>query len=153
MIAGVVVVRKLAAAGRLRPVVIVGLGTNGPVSPAQIQQLRAAVGSRWLVLINVFERRPWEREVNTTLASTARRYPNVLLVNWHAAIEHHAGLLWSDRIHPQPSGGRLYAKVVRAVVLAALRRHHPPRPRPRPRHKPRSRPHAKYPPPGDHRGQ
>jgi hypothetical protein len=44
----------------------------------------------------------------------------VLLVNWHNAIERHQGLLWSDDIHPQPVGGRLYAKVVRTVVLHAL---------------------------------
>jgi hypothetical protein len=60
----------------------------------------------------------------------------VLLVNWFAAILHHQNLLWSDNIHPQPIGGRLYAKVVRGVVLAALherlrlnrlkRRHAPP---------------------------
>jgi hypothetical protein len=49
---------------------------------------------------------------------------------------HHQNLLFSDDIHPQPIGGRLYAKVVRAVVLSALhkrprlrrpqRRHAPP---------------------------
>jgi lysophospholipase L1-like esterase len=138
MIAGVALVRQLAADRRLRPVVIVGLGTNGPVSSDQIRQLRMAVGSRWLILINVFEQRPWAREVNTTLAAAATRYPNVLLVNWHAAIEHRTGLLWSDGIHPQPSGGRLYAGVVRAAVLAALRSWHPRESRSKP--KPRQRP-------------
>ena len=82
----------------------------------------AAVGDRWLVLINTFVPRSWEHEVNTTLASAASRYPNVLLVNWHAAIEHHQGLLWSDDIHPQPVGGKLYAKVVRSVVLRAMQK-------------------------------
>ena len=126
MIAGVAIIQQLARDRRLRPVVIVGLGTNGPVSSYQIRQLRTAIGRRWLVLINVFEQRPWEHEVNTTLAAAASRYPNVLLINWHAAIEHRTRLLWSDGIHPQPSGGRLYAKVVRTVVRAALRsRPHP----------------------------
>ena len=59
------------------------------------------------------------------LARAARRYPNVLLVNWHNAIAGHQRLLWSDDIHPQPVGGKLYAKVVRSVVLQAL--HRPPR--------------------------
>jgi peptidoglycan/LPS O-acetylase OafA/YrhL len=139
MIAGVSIIQQLAADRRLRPVVIVGLGTNGPVSLYQIHQLRAAIGSsRWLVLINVFEQRPWETEVNTTLAAAASRYPNVLLVNWHRAIEHRTGLLWSDGIHPQPSGGKLYARVVRAVVMTALRH------RPMPRH-PRQPPNPGYP--------
>jgi hypothetical protein len=122
MIAGVAIVQQLRAERRLRPVLIVALGTNGPISADQISQLRAALGaSRWLVLVNTFVPRPWEQEVNSTLAAAASRYPNVLLVNWHVAIEHHTNLLWSDGIHPQPVGGKLYAQVVRAVVLRALR--------------------------------
>lgn len=122
IIAGIGIVHQLARNKRLRRVVIVGLGTNGPVTAEQIRRLRAAVGDRWLILINTFVPRSWEHEVNTTLAGAASRYPNVLLVNWHAAIEHHQGLLWSDDIHPQPIGGKLYAKVVRSAVLRALRR-------------------------------
>ncbi len=120
MIAGISIADQLARSKRLRRVVIVGLGTNGPITSSQLRQLRAAVGDRWLVLINTFVPRSWEREVNTTLARAAKRYPNVLLVNWHNAIEHHQGLLWSDGIHPQPVGGKLYAKVVRTVVLHTL---------------------------------
>jgi peptidoglycan/LPS O-acetylase OafA/YrhL len=122
MIAGISIVDQLARSGRLRRVVIVALGTNGPVTSGQISQLRKAVGDRWLLLVNTFVPRSWEHEVNTTLATAASRYPNVLLVNWHAAIEHHQGLLWSDDIHPQPIGGKLYAKVVRSVVQRALGR-------------------------------
>jgi peptidoglycan/LPS O-acetylase OafA/YrhL len=120
MYAGISLVDQLARAKRLRQVVIVGLGTNGPVTASQVSQLRTAVGDRWLVLINTFVPRSWEHEVNSTLARAASRYPNVLLVNWHSAIEHHQRLLWNDNIHPQPVGGKLYAKVVRKVVLSAL---------------------------------
>jgi peptidoglycan/LPS O-acetylase OafA/YrhL len=137
MIAGISIVDQLARTGRLRRVVIVGLGTNGPVTSDQISQLRKAVGDRWLVLVNTFVPRSWEHEVNSTLASAAERYPNVLLANWYAAIQPRQGLLWSDDIHPQPIGGKLYAKVLRSVVRHALDR----RPRllrsaPRPQHVP-----------------
>jgi peptidoglycan/LPS O-acetylase OafA/YrhL len=132
MIAGVILLQQLRAEHRLRHVVIVALGTNGPVSAYQIDQLRAAISpSRWLILVNTFVPRPWEHEVNSTLAAAAGQYRNVLLVNWHAAIEHHTNLLWSDGIHPQPIGGKLYAKVIRVVVLYALR--HSPLPPVRPR--------------------
>ncbi len=128
MIAGIVIVQGLAADHRLRPVLIVGLGTNGPITLDQISQLRTAIGpSRWLLLINTFEARSWEAEVNATVKAAARRYPNVAMINWHNAIEHHTNLLWSDGIHPMPVGGKFYAKVVKAVVLKVLR-HRPPRP-------------------------
>jgi peptidoglycan/LPS O-acetylase OafA/YrhL len=135
MFTGISIVDRLARARRLRRVVIVGLGTNGPVTADQINRLRAAIGDRWLVLINTFVPRSWEHEVNSTLARAAGRYPNVLVVNWHNAIEHHQSLLWSDDIHPQPVGGRLYATVVREVVIQALRKQ-PPARRPVQRHVP-----------------
>jgi peptidoglycan/LPS O-acetylase OafA/YrhL len=126
MIAGIVLVQQLATEHRLRQILIVGLGTNGPITLDQIQQLRAAIGpSRWLLLVNTFVPRPWETEVNSTITAAVRRYPNVMLINWHDAIEHHTNLLWSDGIHPMPIGGTFYAKVVRAIVRRALR--HPPR--------------------------
>ncbi|MGN6791681.1 MAG: acyltransferase family protein [Streptosporangiaceae bacterium] len=121
MFGGISIVDRLARQNRLRKVVIVGLGTNGPVTARQVRALRAAVGDRWLVLVNTFVPRSWEHEVNATLARAAKRYPNVLLVNWHNAIVGRQRLLWSDDIHPQPVGGKLYAKVVRTVVLHALR--------------------------------
>ncbi|MHB1433651.1 MAG: acyltransferase family protein [Streptosporangiaceae bacterium] len=122
MIAGVGIIQEMARAGRLRRVVIVGLGTNGPIALSQIEQLRAAIGEhRWLLLVNTFVPRPWEQEVNDTIVAAARRFPNVLMINWHNAIEHHTNLLWGDGIHPQPIGGVLYARIVRAVVDRALR--------------------------------
>jgi peptidoglycan/LPS O-acetylase OafA/YrhL len=126
MIAGVVLVQDLAASKRLRKVVVVGLGTNGPIALSQVQQLRRAIGPhRWLLLVNTFVPRSWENEVNTTVYQAMHRYPNVMEINWHKAIEHHTDLLWSDGIHPMPIGGKLYAKVVRAAVVKALR-HRPP---------------------------
>jgi peptidoglycan/LPS O-acetylase OafA/YrhL len=122
MYAGVATVQSLARSGQLRPIVLVALGTNGNVTMDEIQQLRAAIGpQRWLVLVNTYEARSWEGEVNTTLAQAAHRYPRVLLVDWHSAIENHTNLLWEDQIHPQPSGGVLYARVVKAVLEKTVR--------------------------------
>jgi hypothetical protein len=118
MSGGLAAVRHLAAGGVLRPIVVVGLGTNGTVTSGQIRQLRAAIGpGRWLVLVNTYEARSWENEVNRALAA-AQSDPRVLLVNWHAAIAGRTSLLWDDDVHPRPAGGTLYARLVRAAVLA-----------------------------------
>jgi uncharacterized membrane-anchored protein len=45
----------------------------------------------------------------------------VALANWYQAIAPRTSLLWPDGIHPQPRGGRLYARVVAAAARAALR--------------------------------
>ncbi len=117
---GLAIVGRLAARGRLRQVVVVGLGTNGTVTSGQIRQLLAEIGpGRELVLVNTYEARPWEHEVNAAIAA-ARHYRNVVTANWHAAIEHRTGLLWPDGVHPRPPGARLYARVVVAAIQATL---------------------------------
>ncbi|MGH3153836.1 MAG: acyltransferase family protein [Streptosporangiaceae bacterium] len=118
---GVAIIQGLAASGKLRRIVVVGLGTNGDVSAAQIRQLRRAVGSdRYLVLVNTYGPMSWESEVNGVLAAATTHQSHVDLANWHQAIADHTGLLWPDGIHPQPSGAKLYAHVVLQAIQAEL---------------------------------
>src|SRR3984957_2185107 len=92
---GLSIVQRLAAAGRLRPVVVFALGTNGTFTAQQMRQLVRAVGPhRELVLINTYEARSWEAGVNRVIAAAARRYPNVGMANWFATIQTQTSLLW-----------------------------------------------------------
>jgi peptidoglycan/LPS O-acetylase OafA/YrhL len=119
---GLALLRDLAARGWLRRVVVVGLGTNGPLTTSQIRRLRGVTGpSRDLVFVNTYGPMSWEPEVNRVLAAATRHQAHVALANWHQAIASRTSLLWQDGIHPQPRGGRLYARVVVAAVRAALR--------------------------------
>ena len=113
------VVQRLAATGTLRRVVVFALGTNGAFTSTEMRQLIEAVGPRReLVLVNTYEARPWEAEVNQVMAATAHRYRNVVVANWFTTIGHRTGLLWPDGVHPQPGGARLYARMVAAAVRA-----------------------------------
>jgi len=126
MQSGVAVIQDLAAAGTLRHIVVIGLGTNGDVTVGQIRQLRRAIGpNRDLVLVNTFGPMPWEHEVNAELDAATRQGGNVELANWNQAISAHQSLLWPDGIHPQPSGAKLYARVVLAAARADLSRAQP----------------------------
>jgi hypothetical protein len=121
---GLAVITDLKAKGLLRPILVVGLGTNGPVTAGQISQLFAEIGpDRKLVLVNTFENRPWEQEVNSMLATAATQHPGVVLADWYTTIEHRTGLLWPDGMHPQPAGGVVYAQMLKAALvrLAKLR--------------------------------
>ena len=121
MVNGLAMIQSLAARHELRRYVVVGLGTNGPVSAAQIRQLRHLIGpNRDLILINTFGPMPWESSVNTVLDAAARHAAHVSLADWHAAIAGHTSLLWPDRIHPRPAGARVYARIVLAAIAAQL---------------------------------
>jgi peptidoglycan/LPS O-acetylase OafA/YrhL len=127
MVAGLAVIQSLAARGELRHYVVVGLGTNGPVSAAQVRQLRRLIGpDRDLILINTFGPMPWESSVNAVLDAAARHASHVSLADWHAAIAGHTGLLWPDDIHPRPPGARIYARLVVAAIQAGLPHAPPP---------------------------
>ena len=127
MATGLAVIRRLAARHRLRHIVVVGLGTNGDITSAQLRELRRAIGSgRDLILINTYGPMRWESAVNAAIATAVRHTSHAELVNWNQAIRHHTNLLWSDGIHPQPAGARLYAFVVLAAIRADLPRSRPP---------------------------
>jgi len=121
------IVQALVDSGTLRPTVLIGLGTNGPIDPAMLDQLRTTVGSNHqIVVINVQAPRGWVDGDNAELATFAQRYRNVELADWKDAISGQLGLLARDQIHPGPQGGLVYVQAVTAALqrLADL----PPRP-------------------------
>jgi hypothetical protein len=128
MPAGLAVLRGLARAGRLRPVVVMGLGTNGIVTPSELSQLLRIIGpQRSLVLINTYVPDTWSPEDNATMAAFIHRHPGIVLADWYRRISHRTYLLWPDQVHPQLPGTWLYARMVYQAVQDTR---HAPGPRP-----------------------
>jgi hypothetical protein len=119
MPAGLAVVRRLAATGRLRAVVVIGLGTNYIVTTRELNELVRLIGPRRkLVLINTFVPDEWSTEVNATEAAFIRRHPAIVLADWFDTIRHRTDLLWPDDVHPQLPGTSVYARLVYRAVQA-----------------------------------
>ena len=124
MPAGVDIVRRLAASDRLRPVVVVGLGTNYIVTTGELNRLVRLLGPhRRLVLVNTYVPDEWSKEVNATMASFVRRHPSVVLADWFDTIRHRMYLLWPDQVHPQQPGTSVYARTLYRAIQAT--RHAP----------------------------
>jgi peptidoglycan/LPS O-acetylase OafA/YrhL len=111
-------VQSYAETGQLREVLLLGLGTNGPIEWETLEQVRAIAGpDRDIVLVNVQAPRDWTPGVNETLAAFAGHYRNVELANWQAAIAPAIGELASDQIHPGgPITGGIYADATRDAL-------------------------------------
>jgi hypothetical protein len=104
------IVRALLESDRLRSTVVLGLGTNGPLDPATLDEVRGLLGpDRTLVLVSAQAPRGWTEGVNAHLTDFAGRYRLVELSDWRAAISPQLALLARDQIHPGAAGGRVYA--------------------------------------------
>lgn len=111
------ILASLADAGSLRPVVIIGLGTNGPIDTADLAAIESILGpDRELVMINTFADRDWIAGVNQALAEFSADHRLVELADWSTAIAPHTDVLAEDNIHPGPTGGRIYADCVAAAL-------------------------------------
>jgi hypothetical protein len=119
MPAGLDIVRNLADTGRLRPIVVLGLGTNYIITTAQLNQLMQLLGpQRKLVLINTYVPDSWSKQVNATIAAYLRVHPNIVLADWFDTIRNRMYLLWPDQIHPELPGTYVYARMVYRAVQA-----------------------------------
>ncbi len=118
------IVQQLIDSGQLRQILVVALGTNGSIGISTLQEVHEMIGpNRQMVVVNVEEPRPWEGEVNSTLARFASEYSsNVALSDWYDAITPHISVLAPDRIHPGGAGGRIYTAALQAALgrLAAI---------------------------------
>lgn len=106
------ILTSLNTSGRLRKVLVVGLGTNGDFSATQLEALIDSVGTEHRVLLTtVHAPRPWAGAVNDKLRAAAASHANVHLVEWDAQ----AGQVKDfarDGIHPGPQGAQIYAQAI-----------------------------------------
>ncbi len=82
------------------PVVVLELGTNGPVTKQQVQEFMALAGNRSVYWITPSVPRPWQQEVLSVAHWSKGRYPNIHLVSWHHLASGHPNWFWGDQVHP-----------------------------------------------------
>ncbi|WP_439591792.1 acyltransferase family protein [Microbacterium sp.] len=115
--AGPGILENLAAAGALRPYVVLALGTNGPVNIPSLERMVAVAGpERTVLLVNAYAPRSWIPGVNADLAAFAKSHPRVRVVDWAGAIGSQPQLLAGDQIHPGDAGGRVFADAVASTI-------------------------------------
>jgi hypothetical protein len=112
--AGETLLQQLKASGQLGAVVIIGLGTNGPISTTDFNTMMSLLsGASRVVFVNVHVDRTWQDPNNTVLAAGVARYPNAVLVDWNTLASQNPGWLYSTATHLPING-------TGAQALAAL---------------------------------
>jgi hypothetical protein len=111
---GVQVLQELKASGQLGAEVVVGLGSNGPITDSDFDaMMQVLTGASRVVFVNVHVDRPWQDPNNAVLAHGASRYPNVFVADWAALAAQNPAWFGSDGTHLAIDGQG-------AMALAAL---------------------------------
>jgi hypothetical protein len=106
-------VRQLKSEGAIGNRLIIELGTNGPFSSAQLTTLLDSLGpDQRVVLVNTHVPRPWQQQVNDTIASVAQTYPNAVLVDWATDSANNPQYFYPDGVHLDPAGAKYYASLL-----------------------------------------
>ncbi|NWJ46176.1 MAG: hypothetical protein HXX08_09880 [Chloroflexi bacterium] len=114
---GINILNTQRARGALGDVVVVHLGNNGTFSQADFDDLMdvlSDVGE--VVIINNKVPRSWEDSNNALLAANAKRYSNVVLINWHDFGYANPQFFWDDGIHLRPDGAKAYAQLIASKI-------------------------------------
>jgi len=124
MFSGPELVQGQVDVGTLRPIVVIGLGTNGSITRAVLDQLLVAVGpSRQLVVLTVQAPRSWIPPNNAIIrAFAADNSRNVTISDWEAAIAPRIRVLATDRVHPGPTGAGIYADALAQAMNQVVER-------------------------------
>ncbi len=114
-------VPQLRAEGAVGSRLIIELGTNGPFTPEQLTSLLDSLGpSERIVLVNTHVPRPWQQQVNDSLATVARNYPNAVLVDWNTASATAPQFFYPDGVHLNPDGAKYYASLLVQALYAPM---------------------------------
>ena len=107
------VIRNLHGAGQLGDEFVLHLGTNGTLDGGQFDEIMQLLsGVKRVVVVNAKVDRPWEQQVNATMAAGVTRYPNAVLFDWHAAGTEHPEFFVEDGVHLTGDGARYYALLI-----------------------------------------
>ena len=107
------IIQRLLNKGKLRQVLVLALGTNGPIDRKVLDQIRDLAGpDRLMVVVNVQAPRYWSAGVNMTLSAFALDYRNVELANWHDTIQPSLNVLAGDQIHFGEAGATIFSKTI-----------------------------------------
>ncbi|PIO83612.1 acetyltransferase [Loigolactobacillus backii] len=119
------ILQSYAAKGVLGNVVLIGLGTNGPFTDQQVDQIMRTCGAkRQVYWINVrVPTRSWQNSVNRSLTAASGRWPNLKIIDWYKESNQHSDWFYADQVHPNVAGKEHYANFVARSIMQSNGQH------------------------------
>jgi hypothetical protein len=115
---GTAVVEEIVETDHALELLIIGLGSNGPVQPDDLDEImRLAAEVPRVAFVNVRVDRRWEDDSNRELDAGVERHASTMLIDWYTASEDVERLLRSDRVHPTSEGFTVLAELIASAVF------------------------------------
>jgi len=105
------------AGKNLPDTILIGLGTNGPFSQKQYDQIMKTLGQRQVYWINTNVYKDWRQDVNIMLLHGSQKYKNAHVINWYQYCRNHDDWFW-DGIHPNIEGRQKMVDFVGRNLIA-----------------------------------
>ncbi|MGX4763523.1 acyltransferase family protein [Holzapfeliella sp. JNUCC 72] len=106
----------------LNNIVLIGLGTNGPFSSDNLNQLISQIGAGHTIFwINTHvPSRQWQNSVNQVVQQAATEHQNFKVIDWYNYSKGHDDWFYEDQIHPNPEGAKYYATYIAKTILESI---------------------------------
>src|SRR3954469_5181748 len=102
----------LAKRHAVSPLLVLHIGTNGPIDPGRLDRLIGGLRGHRIVLVTDHMPQPWRSVNNRVLRAAAKHHRGVAVADWDSAADHHRGWFWNDGIHVRAAGADAYARLV-----------------------------------------
>lgn len=113
------VIKSLKSKGQLNKIVILNLGTNGPMTSQTIDQILDAIGSgHQIYWVNAHvPTKDWQQSVNHEIHHAAVTHKNVHEVDWYSLSQNHDDWFASDHVHMNEQGNVNFTRLIVTTIL------------------------------------
>jgi hypothetical protein len=97
---GEAILQELKAQGELGAEVIVALGTNGPITDSDFDNMMSILGgASRVVFVNIHVDRPWQDPNNAVISNGVARHPNAVVADWATLAAQNPAWFAADGTH------------------------------------------------------
>ncbi len=98
--------------------VVLSIGTNGGVTPSQLDKFRKKLGGRKMILFTiVLPIKNTEAERNQEIIDYVKAHDDVYLVDWYAVSKKRPSLFFKDNTHPNVNGGKVFCQILMKKII------------------------------------
>lgn len=113
------VIKSLKAKGQLKKIVILNLGTNGPMTKQTINDILNSIGKdHQIYWINAHvPTKDWQQSVNQEIHDAAKTHKNVHEVDWYSLSKQHDDWFAQDHVHMNEQGNVNFTRLIVTTIL------------------------------------